>query len=318
MSERTSGSTSSPTRPPFSRPKLLITDLDNTLYDWVVFFARSFRAMVQELSLLIDVPEARLREEFKTLHQKYGDSERPFTILELPAVRRHFGDLDPDEMRRKLDRPLSAFSETRRATLRLYPGVRETLRTLQEWGIPVVAHTEAMAVNAYYRLRHLDLTQYFVHLYSLESQVGPHPRKGAEADHRPPEGFLITLPRSERKPNPELLLDICSRQGVSVAEAWYVGDSLTRDVSMAKSAGLQAVWARYGSHHDAELWDVLVSVTHWTPADVAREAELKHRFDHIRPDLTIDRFDQLLTLLAGAVDHEGVDPLLARAAAGSG
>jgi FMN phosphatase YigB (HAD superfamily) len=29
--------------------KLLVTDLDNTLYDWVTFFAQSFDAMVAKL-----------------------------------------------------------------------------------------------------------------------------------------------------------------------------------------------------------------------------------------------------------------------------
>jgi phosphoglycolate phosphatase len=280
---------------------LLITDLDNTLYDWVDFFAKSFSAMVGELAALISVPETRLREEFKELHQRYGDSERPFTILELPAVRRHFGDLPPEEMRRKLERPLTAFSETRLATLRLYPQVRETLLTLKGWGVPVVGHTEAMAVNAYYRLQFLGITELFDHLYSLESFVAPHPRKGGERDYTPPAGFMVTLPRSARKPNPELLLTICCRQGVAASEAWYVGDSLTRDVSMAKSAGLRAVWARYGSTHDPALWDVLVSVTHWTAADVAREAELRHRFDRIEPDVTIDSFGELLPLVADAI-----------------
>jgi FMN phosphatase YigB (HAD superfamily) len=33
--------------------KLLITDLDNTLYDWVTFFTASFRSMVTELTSML-------------------------------------------------------------------------------------------------------------------------------------------------------------------------------------------------------------------------------------------------------------------------
>jgi len=37
--------------------RLLITDLDNTLYDWITYFANSFRAMVKDLATTLDVEE---------------------------------------------------------------------------------------------------------------------------------------------------------------------------------------------------------------------------------------------------------------------
>jgi hypothetical protein len=51
---------------------LLITDLDNTLYDWVSFFTPSFKGMVDELIALLDVREETLLDEFKAVHQHYG------------------------------------------------------------------------------------------------------------------------------------------------------------------------------------------------------------------------------------------------------
>ena len=65
---------------------------------------------------------------------------------------------------------------------------------------------------------------------------------------------------------------------------------------MAKQAGMTAVWARYGTRYDPALWSLLVAVTHWTSADVEREAGLKEAFRNIVPDFTIDRFDELLPL----------------------
>jgi phosphoglycolate phosphatase len=38
--------------------------------------------------------------------------------------------------------------------------------------------------------------------------------------------------------NPDLLKDICKREGFSVDEAIYIGDSLTLDMGMAKTAGV--------------------------------------------------------------------------------
>jgi FMN phosphatase YigB (HAD superfamily) len=57
--------------------KLLITDLDNTLYDWVTFFTASFRSMVTELTSMLETFEDNLLEEFKSIHQRYGNSEQP-------------------------------------------------------------------------------------------------------------------------------------------------------------------------------------------------------------------------------------------------
>ena len=50
--------------------KLVITDLDDTLYSWIGFFIPAFYDMVQELSLLINVPQEKLLEEYKAIHKK--------------------------------------------------------------------------------------------------------------------------------------------------------------------------------------------------------------------------------------------------------
>jgi phosphoglycolate phosphatase-like HAD superfamily hydrolase len=105
------------------------------------------------------------------------------------------------------------------------------------------------------------------------------------------------VPRNERKPNPQLVLDICRREGVRSDNAWYVGDSLIRDVSMAKVAGVHAVWARYGTSYDPELWQSLVRITHWTDDDVKREAELRKVLATVKPDFVIDAFSDLLDLM---------------------
>jgi FMN phosphatase YigB (HAD superfamily) len=276
--------------------RLLITDLDNTLYDWVTYFANSFTAMVKALAVAISVDEETLLDEFKVVHQRYGNSEQPFAIFELPSVRRMFPDASRAEMLDNLEYPLSAFRVAREKHLHLYPMVRETLQALRENGVIIVAHTEAIAVHAYYRLNRLDIVQYFRHIYALEGRLEPHPNPRRAAELEPPPGLVSIIPKHERKPNPDLLSDICRREGASLSEACYVGDSLTRDVSMARTAGVTAVWARYGTKYDRSLWDILVRVTHWTDEDVGREAELRKLFFDVRPDYTIDVFAEILNV----------------------
>jgi FMN phosphatase YigB (HAD superfamily) len=277
--------------------RLVITDLDNTLYDWVTYFAHSFRAMVEELAVTLDAAEETLLDEFKVVHQHYGNSEHPFAMFELPSVRRSFPDSSREELLYELKSPLAAFRASRERHLRLYEGVHDTLKTLAEEGTVIVAHTEAVAIHAYYRLMRLDILKYFKHIYALEGFLEPHPSPSRAAELLPPPGLMEIIPRDERKPNPELLQDICRREGIRVSDACYVGDSLSRDVSMAKTAGVISVWARYGTRYEPSLWDILVRVTHWSDEDVAREAALRNLYSDIQPDHTIERFADLLDVL---------------------
>jgi FMN phosphatase YigB (HAD superfamily) len=283
--------------------KLLITDLDNTLYDWVSFFTASFRSMVGELTSLLGVPEETILIEFKTIHQRYGNSEQPFAVLELPSLQRKFSGLSRDEVMKRIDPALHRFNSTRKQTLALYQGVAETLGEIQNAGVKIVAHTEAILANSYWRLRALDIARYFNRLYTLEGKEAIH----ISAESRwtdPPDGFVTVLPRHERKPNPRLLADICRKEGADIACSYYLGDSLVRDVAMAKQAGVTAIWARYGTIYDPDYWTYLVKVTHWTDDDVRRENALREKYRDVVPDFTIDSFSQLKSIVLAAASKQ--------------
>ena len=273
--------------------RALITDLDNTLYDWVTFFALSFDAMLTELTRILGVDRQSLLSQFKEIHQRYGSTETPWAALELPSARLRFPQASPSQLAEHLGPAFNAFSAARKRHLRLYEGVAETLGHLVSNGVVLIAHTEALPVNAFYRLTLLGVAERFSRLYTIEGKMLEHPFPGRPRTSPPPD-LIRSLPPSERKPNPAVLLDICHREGLSIEECLYVGDSLVRDVAMAKQAGVSAVWARYGTRYDPALWDLLVAVTHWSSADVEREAKLREVFRNVQPDFTIDRFDDLL------------------------
>jgi phosphoglycolate phosphatase len=74
----------------------------------------------------------------------------------------------------------------------------------------------------------------------------------------------------------------------------YIGDSLMKDVAMARSVGAIDVWAKYGVAQNRKEYDLLRRVTHWTDADVEREKEIAER-PHVSPTVVLDRsFDELL------------------------
>jgi phosphoglycolate phosphatase len=275
--------------------RALITDLDNTLYDWVTFFAHAFDAMVDELTVLLGTDRPSLLSQFKEIHQRYGSTETPWSALELPAARLKFPGLDGRGLAEALAPAFQAFSRVRKERLRLYDSVAPTLERLSADGIVIIGHTEALAVNAYYRLWTLNVADRFRRIYTIEGKTIEHPFP-ERLTFQLPSNVIRTLPTTERKPNPAVLRDICEREGFALSECVYVGDSVTRDVSMAKDAGVCAVWARYGTYYDAHLWDLLVAVTHWTAADVEREARLKAAYRDVQPDYIINSFAELLTL----------------------
>ncbi|MCD9507384.1 HAD family hydrolase [Photobacterium phosphoreum] len=276
--------------------KLLITDLDNTLYDWVTFYSQSFEVMALALSKRINVPLDTILSEYKEVHQRFGNTEKPFATLELPSVIKYFNCTDKEYLQKELTSVFGAFSAKRKETLKLYPNVRKTLEILKDNGVKIVGHTEALEFNSLYRIDKLNILEFFDHLYTLEDNNSIHPNPKKVMSIPVKDDFIVKLPLKDSKPNPELLKYICSKEGVRIEDAIYVGDSLTKDISMAKEVGMTAVWANYGRNFSPDCWKILVQITHWTKKDVLREEELKKAFGNVKPDFIINDFSEILTL----------------------
>lgn len=276
--------------------KLLVTDLDNTLYDWVTYFARSFDAMAAVLERQLEIPREQLFREFRVIHQRFGESERAYSALELPSVAERYPDCSREKRASLLAPAFDAFSAERKRSLTLYPGVQDTLEAFARTGIRIVGHTEASEHNAVGRLESLGIASYFSELFALESPTQTHPNPFYVAPPSKVRERVHRVPRSERKPNPELLRHICQRESTAPSETVYIGDSITRDVSMANASGVFSVWARYGTTFAPQAWEVLTRITHWTEEDVLRERALKVQFAAEKPRYIADSFSDLMRL----------------------
>ncbi|MGD0865365.1 MAG: HAD hydrolase-like protein [Rhizomicrobium sp.] len=281
------------------RARLLVCDLDNTLYDWVGYFVPSFYAMVDAAVEITDCDREKLLDDFRYVHQRSHDSEQPFALLETETVKHLFEGMPIDEIRRQLDPAFHAFNSARKRNLALYPGVRETLDALVAAGLVLVAHTESKLYGVVDRLRRLDLHRYFSKIYCRERTIEQTP---AELHSSWFSGFpmnkIIELSHHQSKPNRSVLLEICRNEGISHNEAAYVGDSVARDVLMAKRADVYAIWAKYGAQHNAEIYAALVRVSHWTSDEVEREKELWEEAKKIKPDfIARDSFIEIASAL---------------------
>lgn len=253
------------------RKKLLITDVDNTLFDWVDIWYRSFSAMLAETTRITGLSAVSLYPSIARVHQTHGTSEYAFLLEEIPELVALYGN----EVAAKLAPAIDAFRNARRAALRLYPGVMPTLQGLSKSGVMIVAYTESMAFYTNYRFRKLGLDDVVDYLYSPPDHVLPN--KPESLRKYPAEHYALRktvhrhTPQGELKPNPHLLSTIVAEIGVSPEEAVYVGDSLMKDITMAQAAGVFDVHAAYGAAQDRPEYDLLRKVTHWRPEDVTRE-----------------------------------------------
>jgi len=266
---------------------VVVTDMDNTLFDWLAMWHAAFGAMFERLVADSGVPRETLERELYALHQAHGTTEYAFAIQALPSLRARYPH---EDLTVRYTDAIEAYRAARRATLRLYPGVLDTLRALRAAGVRVIAYTESLAYYAAYRVRALGLDGVLDTLYSPPDHALPDGMSPDMIRRYPPEHYRLhgTAHRHTRagawKPDAAVLRGILDELGAAPDHAVYVGDSLIKDVAMAQAAGVADVFARYGDVRGRPGYALLRRVTHWTPAMLARSetrAEAEVRPTHV-------------------------------------
>lgn len=272
--------------------KLMITDLDDTLYSWIGFFIPAFYGMLDELSSILGIPKSALIQEYKQVHQRKGSVEYPFATLLLPSVKKAYPNATEEELLQALNPAFHKFNSIRKQKLELYSGVKETLNTITKMNIKIVGYTDSAAENGFYRLIRLQIADFFQHVYVSESQL------------KLTENFSDrekTQVVSGKKPNPEVIKKICDQENVAASETLYIGDSMTKDIYMAKRAEVTAVLCKYPTSEkvQTDLYKKLVAISHWTTEDFKKEQEIKElcKKENIYPDYIISSFNEILSII---------------------
>lgn len=275
--------------------KLLITDLDDTLYSWIGFFVPAFYDMVDEISKITSINSEVLLAEYKQVHQYCGSSEYPYATLLLPCLKSKYES--EKVLREILDPAFHRFNSTRKKYLELYPTVFDTLKLLHEKGIKIIGYTESTIENGLYRLKKLGIDDFFDKMYVSKSNY---------SQDIPQEiSSKITIV-SSKKPDSKVLCQICQDANVLNQEAIYVGDSLTKDIYMAKKAGIISVLCKF-QKLSSDLYSRLVEISHWTKSDFELEANLKKEMIdlNIEADFIINSYSELIPII---MEHDKISP----------
>jgi phosphoglycolate phosphatase len=141
------------------------------------------------------------------------------------------------------------------------------------------------------RLDRLDIIKYFSRVYCRERPKSSHPdrSRGQGWLDRLPLEKVVELSNCQRKPDERVLREICKNEGACTSESAYVGDSIARDIMMARNAGVFSIWAKYGAQPSIAQYEKLVRVSHWSEKDIVREKELRALAVTVSPDIVLQK-----------------------------
>ena len=271
------------------KKKAIVTDLDNTLFDWVDLWYHCFSAMLLEIANISHISVDELKPAIRKVHQRHGTSEYAFLIEELPMLHEKFGEYD---LTKVFAPAIEAYRSERRRRLELYPSVAETLLKIKGRGALIVGYTESMAFYSNYRLCRLGLDGVIDVLFSPADHDIPEGLTKEDIRKYPASHYKLRYtsqehtPKDSRKPDSTVLNSIISEMNLQKDECVYVGDSLFKDVAMVQDAEVDDVWAKYGEAQHREEYELLREVTHWKDKDVQQEKRIRER--DVKPKYTLE------------------------------
>lgn len=268
----------------------LVLDLDNTIFDWFAVWYASFEPIYSEVIRITGKSTEEIEEDIRRVHQARRTSEYTFLLEELDVLKdlRAHGDI-----REQFERALEHSRHGRDKELKLYPSVFKSLWDIKQSGTKIVAYTESMGFYSAYRLKRFGLDGVIDVLFSPEDHDIPAGVSLNKMRHLPDDFYDLQVtevqhtPPGELKPNPRVLLDILSAVDATASRCAYVGDSLFKDVAMARDVGAFDIHAEYGESQRRPEYALLQRVSHWTQEDVEREKEIVARGHNFKPSATL-------------------------------
>lgn len=286
--------------------RLVVTDMDNTLYSWIDYVVPAVEAMVDAVVRATSLPRLRVVQALKAVYTKYESNEYPFALQESVLFDEFpdFGSFD----KLVIDPARAAFSEARRKYLKPYKGVTETLSALKERKVPVVALTDAPRNPAEQRVRRLGFDVLLTSMYTMPGFTFPAGPDGAALvapdilqkevkGAYKPACPVIELPRDWEKPNPAGLEKILRTYGVQPSEVLVVGDSVKKDIAIAQELGCHDAWAEYGTYVPGEYRERLDIVS--SNAITRRHAAsvFESGSQAVKPTRSLSSYAQVLELI---------------------
>jgi FMN phosphatase YigB (HAD superfamily) len=253
--------------------RLILTDLDNTIYNWVDYFAPCFRAMVHVLARETKESEEDLIASFCQVYEHHGSVEYAFSVQELPIFR----DKTDGEISELVRISRGAFKRVRDKRLAPYPTVSKTLRWLRSQGDHIVAITNAPVAYAYKRLTKLRILNLFDGIGGKMDYEIPPGKVTQDILGQSKKVFfdptILTwvFEKDELKPSHKGYLRVIEDLKVPFNQVWVIGDNTQRDLAPAIRLGAKGIWAKYGEVVDQKNLQTILQLTSWRKDKILSE-----------------------------------------------
>ena len=208
------------------KPKVnfIITDLDDTIWDWLTMWHSSFEPYFKRIAKEFDLNEADLADDFKKLHQKYNTTEASFIVNELSMLsNENVKDLfEASDDKKSI---IHEYNSNKKNGLILYDGVLETLQNLKAQGCKIIGFTESKAFFTKFRIKHLELDGLFDCIYAPVDFEVPSTVDIFYGENywEPKFTEFRYLPKETKKPAPEILDIILKDFKAKKANTIYIG-----------------------------------------------------------------------------------------------
>ena len=297
--------------------KLIVTDIDNTVFDWVNYYVTSFNALLDAVAATVGSTREALASEARDVFVRHGSIEYPFLAQELTSVNQYYGR-DIDRMLAEaVLRGREAFMRASQQVLRPYTDVRDTLFEIKQNypDLPIVALTDAPRYVAMWKLNKLGLLEFFDAVYGLADprvptcdinrriKVDPEILlKHLQQSNFGFKGKIRILPDEYEKPGVRglktVLMDYeMDESADNRASVLWIGDNLRKDVGLGNRLGVVSAWARYGTLVDEAALSSLMLFS--PPQNIHKNVFLNSNDPSApKPNLVLDRFSDLLPVLA--------------------
>jgi FMN phosphatase YigB (HAD superfamily) len=276
--------------------KVLISDLDNTLYNWMDFFAPSFRGMVHALSREMKIDEETLYEQFKKVFSKTGSVEYSYSIQEIDACK----DLSDAEVQKLVNLGRGAFRRVRQRNLVPYEGVIETLKWATDNAIKIIGISNAPLFHVMRRLTNLHIDKYFFGLGAWEGNFMPRNKFATQIEEKVKNNSYRSrvkksweFTNDELKPSSAGYKKVISDLNIDISNVYVIGDSLAKDIEPAMDLGAIGIWAKYGLDFQTKNYETILRISPWTDK---HQEEAYKQFTK-EPDFTVNSFLELKNII---------------------
>lgn len=242
--------------------KIVGWDGDNTLWGWLEYAVPAYEAMSEVIAEIAGKSVSETVEAMNAFYTQAGSIEDEGLVQGLHALGFFSGVRDFDEAA-TIARTKETFARVQRENMRVYPGIGETIETIDSMGYEQILVSDAPVHKARARMEDLGLLGKIPLTFGLRPAQVPRLPAGRP---RPPIHADMIMSREKPHSANELAVKLALTRDQLAALLTFVGDSKPKDMRYAENIGCVGVHSLWGIG-DPKLVERILK---FAPKNVAR------------------------------------------------